>query len=766
MKIASRNGSALGLLALATVAAFLSMPVQGAEWGPLHKVPAASAAAESEARVIVQFRADSSLMRALAARSAGSAAPVGPQNAQALSARLGLALIDGRMLGARSQLVHAKGMSSKDLAARLSVQADVEYAVVDGRMRALAAPNDPLYTGGQSGTPVAGQWYLRAPNSSSIVDATSVLSAINAEAAWAITTGKRSVVVAVLDTGVRPEHPDLAGKLLPGYDFIANAGNANDGDGWDADPTDPGDGVTAADVGTVTGCTTADIGPSSWHGTQTAGMIGAASNNGIGMASVGRDVMLLPVRVLGKCGGYDSDIQDAMKWAAGIAVPGAPANPNPARVINLSLGAADTCSAAYIDVLNQVAVQGVVVVAAAGNDGLAVGTPANCPGVIAVAGVRHAGTKVGYSDLGTEIAISAPAGNCVNTTGTCLYPLLTTSNDGVQAPGASIYTDGDVHVTLGTSFSAPLVAGTVALMLSANATLTPSQVLAALKGTVRSFPSSGAPPIQIVTGGAFSAVSACTAPTGVAQNYECYCTTSTCGAGLLDAGAAVAAVAGLTANISAASTSVVAGVPVTLSGLVSHAVTGRPITKYEWAITGGGTIASISTAINAPTATVVTSATGMVTVSLTVTDSTSQSDTTSTTLTVDATAASIAATPASVVIGTAVALDGSGSHAPIGRTITNYQWAITSGAAIASFSGVTTGVAATLATRGAGTVTVSLTVSDNTGQSATTSTAITIAAAPPASSGGGAMDLGWLLGWLASVIGVWVVTPRPGRKAA
>ena len=766
MKIAFRTGSALGLLVLASVAVVLSMPVQGAERGPLRKVPAAGAAAESEARVIVKFRADSSLMRALSARTGIATIPDGPQNAQALSMRLGLALTDGRVLGARSQLVHAEGVSSKDLALRLSAQTDVEYAVVDGRMRALAAPNDPRYAGGQSGTPVVGQWYLRAPNSSSIVDATSVLSAINAEAAWAITTGKRSIVVAVLDTGVRPEHPDLAGKLLPGYDFISNAGNANDGDGRDADPTDPGDGVTAADVGTVKGCKTIDIGPSSWHGTQTAGMIGAASNNGIGMASVGHDVMLLPVRVLGKCGGYDSDIQDAMKWAAGIAVPGVPANLNPAKVINLSLGAADTCSAAYIDVLQLVAAQGVVVVAAAGNDGLTVGTPANCPGVIAVAGVRHAGTKVGYSDLGTEIAISAPAGNCVNTTGSCLYPLLTTSNDGVQAPGASIYTDGDVHITLGTSFSAPLVAGTVALMFSANKTLTPSQVLAALKGTARSFPSSGASPIQILAGGPFSAVSACTAPTSVAQSYECYCTTSTCGAGLLDAGAAVAAVAGLTANISEASTSVVARVPVTLSGLGSHAVSGQPITTYQWAITGGGTIASFSSATNAPTATVVTSASGTVTVSLTVTDRTGQSDTTSTTLTVDATAASIAATPASAVAGAAVALDGSGSHAPVGRAITTYQWAISGGAAIASFNGPINAATAALATSGAGTVTVSLTVTDNTGQSATTSTAITIAPMSTASSGGGAMELGWLLGWLASVIGVWVVTPRPGRRAA
>jgi serine protease len=676
MKIVSRIGSA-GLLALVTLAAILSMPAQGAERGPLRKALSATAAVETEARVIVKFRADSALMRALSARSAvagtTTAAADGPQHAQALSTRLGLALVDGRVLGARSQLVLAKGLSSKDLAARLGAQTDVEYAVVDGRMRVLAAPNDPLYGGGQSGTPAAGQWYLRAPTSSSIVDATSIVSAINAEAAWAITTGKRSVVVAVLDTGVRPEHPDLVGKLLPGYDFITNPGNANDGDGRDADPTDPGDGVTQADVGTVNGCVASDIGKSSWHGTQTAGLIGAATNNGEGMASVGRDVMLLPVRVLGKCGGYDSDIQAAILWAANIPVPGAPANPNPAKVINMSLGAVGSCSAAYADVLRQVADKGVVVVVAAGNDGLAVGTPANCPGVIAVGGVRHAGSKVGYSDLGPEVAISAPAGNCVNTTGTCLYPLLTTSNNGTQAPGTSIYTDGDNAISIGTSFSAPLVAGTAALMFSANATLTPAQVLTALKATARAFPVTGSD----------AKVRACTAPTSVAQDSECYCTTSTCGAGLLDTGAAVARVANLTSNIVVSSTSVKVGASVALGGS-SYAPPGSTIQKYQWAITDGAALASYSSATNAATATLATTAAGSVTVSLTVTDQAGQSDTTTTTLTIG---------PLPVVTPPVVT-------------------------------------------------------------------------PPSSSSGGGAMELGWLLGWLASVIGVWVVTPRPRRKAA
>ena len=386
------------------------------------------------------------------------------------------------------------------------------------------------------------------------------------------------------------------------------------------------------------GCTTADIADSSWHGTQTAGLIGAATNNGIGMASVGRDIRVLPLRVLGKCGGYDSDIQDAMRWAAGIAVAGVPANPNPAKVINLSLGspvtpAIPSCPQSYQDVVNEVTAAGVLVVAAAGNDGLAVGTPANCAGVVAVAGLRHSGTKVGYSDLGPEVAIAAPAGNCVTVSGTCQFPLLTTANSGTAGPVSSIYTDGGSNASIGTSFSAPLVAGTAALMLSANRTLTPAQLIAALKASARPFPTSGAAPIQRVMGGPFVPVSACQAPTSTAQDYECYCTTSTCGAGMLDASAAVAAVAKLTANVYAPATSTV-GSAIGVDGTGSVATGSSPIVTYQWAISGGSGTAAFTSATNASTATLVASAAGTVTLSLTVTDSANKSDTTSATLSV------------------------------------------------------------------------------------------------------------------------------------
>ena len=596
MKISTRRRPAwaVSMLALVCVFATAALPGAVAERRPLPRALAAAPVA-GEARVIVKFKADSGLMRALSANS--MAAP--PQHAQTLSSRLGLNLTDGRPIGARAQVVMAKGMSSVQLAERLAAQSDVEYAVVDERKYALAAPNDPLY-GVQSATaPAAGQWYLRAPNSSTIVNATSVLSAINAEAAWNITTGSSNVVVAVLDTGVRLDHPDLAPKLRPGYDFV-RASISNDGDGADADPSDPGDGC---------GTTTND-----WHGTQVSGLVGAATNNGIGMAGAGRDVMLLPVRVLGCGGGFDSDIQAGMLWAAGLSATPTP-NAYPAKVVNLSLGSNGACSMAYRDTVAQLNNAGVVVVAAAGNEGIAVGTPANCPGVIAVAGVRHAGTKVGYSDLGPEIAVAAPAGNCVNASGTCLFPLLTTSNSGTttavtNAAGGSIYTGGGSDASLGTSFSAPLVAGTVGLMISANINLTPSQLRYAMTSTARAFPQTGAD----------ASIPTCTAPTATAQNTECYCTTSTCGSGMLDAGLAVARAAGVAAVISANATSVKAGATIDLNAAGSWPGSGAASTLgYQWTISAGS--ATLSGPTNASTATVVTTGPGPVTANLTVVDS-------------------------------------------------------------------------------------------------------------------------------------------------
>ena len=483
-----------------------------------------------EARVIVKFTSGSPLQKS--ATRAG-----------VVEKRLGITVASGPALSEDAQVLTARGMTSSALAQRLRAYADVEYVVEDQRRERHAAPNDPLYGAGIAGNgPAAGQWYLRAP-------AGELRAAIDAERAWNITTGSPSIVVAVLDTGVRFDHPDLlpvtaGGNVLAGYDMISDGAVANDGDGRDPDASDAGDFLTDTELAQAGGpLFECEVAPrdSSWHGTQVAGVVGAATDNAFGMASVARGVRILPVRVLGKCGGWDSDIIAGMRWAAGLDVPGVPTNATPARVVNLSLGSEGVCSIAYRQVVAELIAMGVVVVASAGNSaGHAAGVPANCNGVIAVAALRHVGTKVGFSDLGPEIAISAPGGNCVNVApGTpCLYPILSTSNTGSTAPEAANFTDS-FDPTLGTSFSAPLVSGTVALMLSAQPAMTPTQVRIVLQGTSRPFPTTGG------DNGDGTPVPQCTAPQfdGIGQpvdQAQCYCTIDTCGAGMLDAGAAVA----------------------------------------------------------------------------------------------------------------------------------------------------------------------------------------------------------------------------------
>jgi len=606
------------LAGLAALAALLfALPAIAAE--RQGRVPVA-ADDTTQARVIVTYRPQAELLRVHAVKHADSRAAVRlafQRRADVLAQRAGRALAVGRAVGDRAHVVLARGVDSATLAARLAGDANVESVVVDRRRRALTVPNDPLYAAGpavnlpaQTGGPVVGQWYLRAPTEL-------FRSAINAEAAWDRTQGSADIVVAVLDTGVRFDHVDLQGRLLAGYDFVSDGAYANDGGGRDNDASDPGDWISAAEnrSGTFQGCGE-DI--SSWHGTKVSGIIGAASNNNLGMAGIAPGVRILPVRVLGKCGGFDSDIAAGMLWAAGIDQPGLPGSATPARVLNMSLGGTGACTEPYIGAVASVAARGAVVVAAAGNSaGRVVGTPANCPGVIGVAGLRHAGSKVGFSDLGPEIAIAAPGGNCVNIQAgaPCLYPILTASNSGTTVPnaGGSIYSDS-FDITVGTSFATPMVSATAALVLSARPGLTPAEVKGVLQGSARPFPTSGADngpddPTPVLQ---------CVSP-GSTDQLQCYCTTGLCGAGMLDAAGAVSlALNGLHARITVTAATPVAGSAVQLSSADTMLGVGRVAAAWDWAVVSGS--ATLGGATNAATATLQPSAAGTVVVRLTVTD--------------------------------------------------------------------------------------------------------------------------------------------------
>ena len=369
------------------------------------------------------------------------------------------------------------------LARKLAANPAVEFAEPDRRVQPARTTNDPYF---------ASQGYL-----------SNGLASIGAYSAWDVTTGSPSIVVAVVDTGLRP-HVDLAGRVLPGYDMVSGLQSANDGDGRDADASDPGDWVANGE--TVDGNTDCSAKDSTWHGTSVAGVVGADADNNSYMAGIDWAAKILPVRVLGKCGGLTSDVMDGVAWAAGLHVQGVPDNPHPAQVINLSLGGSGTCPRSYTDLIAAAYAHGVTraIVVAAGNDAedVELHEPANCAGVIAVASTNSLGNLSTYSNSGAGITLSAPGGNYTAHSGA--QAVVTLSNTGRTAPEA----DGIAGLG-GTSFSAPMVSGTVALMLSVAPALTPMQVHDMLVGTVKAF----------IPGSS--------------------CTTATCGPGIVDTNAAV-----------------------------------------------------------------------------------------------------------------------------------------------------------------------------------------------------------------------------------
>lgn len=452
-------------------------------------------------QLIVKYR-DMSVARATVLKK---------EHVDALSATAGVALTHFRAMSGDAhvfKLPHRMTMTEVEaLVRKLKADPSVEYAEPDRRMFPMLVPNDPEY---------AYQWHYKSPDAPD-----NEKGGVSLPGAWAITTGSTSVVVAVIDTGLRP-HADIdsnildgTGRIVPGYDFINNSLVANDLDGRDSDPTDPGDWITVAENagtdstgGYFAGCEVSD---SSWHGTHVAGTIGALSNNGSGVAGINWASKILLIRVLGKCGGYLSDVADGIRWAAGLTVSGVPANANPAKVLNLSLGTPVACSSTT-DIqraIDDVVAAGAIVVVAAGNnnDTAENSSPASCNGVISVAAVNRDGGRAYYSNFGTAVKIAAPGGEQFYSGDS--NGILSTLNAGSTSPGADNY-----EYYQGTSMATPHVSGIVSLLLSVDPSLTPGQVLTLIQSTARAF------------------------PTGTGS-YGGDCTTALCGAGIVNAYPAV-----------------------------------------------------------------------------------------------------------------------------------------------------------------------------------------------------------------------------------
>ena len=278
------------------------------------------------------------------------------------------------------------------IAARLMHNdASLEYAEPDRMVYPLTTtPTDPGY---------GNQWHYFVPAGTNKGGA-------NLPLAWDTSRGSPSVVVALIDNGYRP-HIDFP-QLLPGFDFIIDPTAAHDGDGRDANAQDPSDAVVAGECGVGTPAKTGH-----WHGTFMLGLLGAVMNNGQGGTGVAPDVKILPVRVIGKCGGLTSDVVDGMRWAAGLSVAGVPANLTPAKVMSISIGAPGACGATFQAAVSDIINAGTVIAVATGNGSLTNGveSPANCSGVIAVTGHAIDGDLAHYANVDPQVALSAPGGD-------------------------------------------------------------------------------------------------------------------------------------------------------------------------------------------------------------------------------------------------------------------------------------------------------------------------------------------------------------------
>jgi len=351
-----------------------------------------------------------------------------------------------------------------------SVEPDRLYTRADvARTNApAAAPDDPNYA--------ALQWNFWDP-----------AGGVRAEQGWEVSIGE-GVVVAVIDTGIVQGNVDLAANVVPGYDMISDRRiSRRDTDERVAGGWDQGDWVEA-DYCTELGSAPHEADVSSWHGSHVAGTIAQQTNNGTGLAGLAHGARVMPVRVLGSCGGFGSDIADGMLWAAGAPVEGLPVNPNPAEVLNMSLGSGGplACPALYQDAINQVNALGSIVVVAAGNWNANAGTytMGSCEGVITVGATRVTGGKASYSSWGTQVDLSAPGGGGA-VDGDPRGFVFQAINAGEERPTSEYLLAGFT----GTSMATPHVSAAVAMVQSVVQTpLTTAQMRELLQQTSRPFP--------------------------------------------------------------------------------------------------------------------------------------------------------------------------------------------------------------------------------------------------------------------------------------
>lgn len=433
-------------------------------------------------QIIVKYRNDRMNAVATAAASGKQNELVSLQaqrlgKLQQIGADAGVAFSVKRQLATGGWVYKASGSLTVSqmlsLAKKLAASdASVEYAEPDYIMRRLAVPTDPFYA--------SNQWDMQ--------DSAKQPGSINLPAAWDVTQGK-GIVVAVADTGYVP-HEDLIANLVPaqggtagqyGYNFITDYNRARLPKPQTGTSVRGPDALDMGDWSDGTGCAAED---STWHGTHVAGTIAAAANNGKGIAGVAPLAKVLPLRVLGKCGGTTSDISDAVAWSAGLTVPGMPVNTTRANVVNLSLGGIHACSRTTAAAYQSVMAAGTIVVVAAGNEAIdaKLSSPANCPGVITVASNDIAGARSSYSNYGGTVTIAAPGGGFTNAND-LIYSTLPT---GKTSYTAMTVTEVNAYGTMaGTSQATPHVAGVIALMLSVNPKLTQPQVKDILMKTSR-----------------------------------------------------------------------------------------------------------------------------------------------------------------------------------------------------------------------------------------------------------------------------------------